>query len=111
MRRSFFFSGSRSSRDIGRRGCCSGCLARVADVVPGHVEEDGLHWDERLFRRELDNVGKVDAAGWVLVQALDEGRIGGAVLLLGLAQVVDMDNGAVALELAVDESGEGVDGL
>lgn len=96
----------------GSGGRGNGGLARVANVVPCDVEEDGLHGDERLLRRELDNVGKVDAADGVLVQALDEGRRGGgAVLLLGLAQVVNVHNGAVALELAVDETGQGIDGV
>lgn len=87
-------------------------LARVVDVVPGDVEEDGLHGDEGHLGREVDDVVEVDAADGELVEALDEGRQGGGggLLLLVLAQVVDVDDGAVALELAVEEPAEEFDG-
>ncbi len=87
-------------------------LTRVANIVPGDVEEDGLDGDEGLFGRELDNVLEVDAASGELVQTLDQrGRGDGALGQLLLAQIVNVNNGLVAAELAVDEVRELPDGV
>lgn len=90
----------------------SRCLAGVANVVPGHVQEDGLDGDQGLFGREFHNVVEVHAAGGVLVQTLDQRRgRRRALLLLLLAQVVHVDDGLVAAQLAADEVVQGLDSV
>lgn len=109
-----------SLRLSSRRGCWSllggsgstGSAAGILDVVPGDVEEDGLRGDQGQLGRVGDDVGEVDAVGGVLVEALDEGGlddvVGGAALL---AEVFDVDDGAMALEFAVEEGLEERGGL
>lgn len=111
----------RSSIGSSARSCRSTCswsassglfLARVVNVIPGHIEENGLHGDERLLGRQLNNVVEVDVSNRIFVQAFHErNRTKGCFLHLSFAQVVDMDNGAVTLEFAVNELGERRDGV
>ena len=78
------------------------CLSGVVDVVPGNVKEDGLDGDEDELGRELDNIAQIHAADGILAELLDEGCLpdGWGVLLALLAEVIDVHDGPVALELA-----------
>lgn len=97
-----------------RRLPLSGYPPRVVDVIPRDIQKDRLDRNRRHLRRELDDVRQVHAFRREIVQKLHEGRThdvrvaGGG---LGGAQVVNVDDGAVALQLAVEEAGEGGEGL
>ena len=81
-------------------------LAGVVDVVPGHIEEDGLDGDHCLSRGEFHDAVEISPTDRILLQLLHEGKVAFVFDSLGLplAQVVDVDNGAVALQLAINHS-------
>lgn len=79
-------------------------LSRVVNVIPGNVEENGLDGHHLQTGRELDNVIEVGPADGIFVQLLDK-RSAALILItlsLLLSQVVDVDDGTVALQLAID---------
>lgn len=80
-------------------------LARVFNVVPGHIEEDGLHRDSGELRRELDDVVQVDTTSGILVLCFNKRTLDGVcdAQLVVLAKSVNVHDGTVTLELAVEE--------
>ena len=80
-------------------------LAGVFDVIPSHIEEDGLHRDSGELGRELDDVVQVDTTSGVLVLSLDKRTLDGVcdAKLVVLAKSINVHDGAVTLELAVEE--------
>lgn len=91
---------SRSSLGIARLGL----FLRILNVIPGNVEENGLDGHHIQARRKLDNVVEVGTAKGIFVQFLDKRSVAFILLALSLhlPQVIDMDNGTVALQLAIN---------
>lgn len=82
----------------------------IVDVVPRDVQEDGLDGDEGQRGRVLDDVVEVDAGVGVLVEPVDE-RDGAVDGVRGVGPgrlLLEVDEGAVALDLAVELGLEGV---
>lgn len=79
-------------------------LLRIVNIVPGNVEENGLDGHNIQTRGKLDNVIEVGTAKGIFVQLLDKRSVAFILIALSLhlPQVVDMDNGAVALQLAIN---------
>lgn len=81
-----------------------GLFLRILNVIPGNVEENGLDGHHIQARRKLDNVVEVGTAKGIFVQFLDKRSVAFILLALSLhlPQVIDMDNGTVALQLAIN---------
>lgn len=94
---------ARCSAPSARGGCWR--LPGIVYIVPSNIKKNRLHRYQGHLGRELDDVGQIDAACRVLVQALDERFLDNVrrVLLLLLGQVVDVDDGTMALELAGEQ--------
>lgn len=78
---------------------------RIVDIIPCYVEEYRLDGDHGQLGRELDNIGEIHAADGILAETLDERRLDGLGQVLSgvFAEVVDVDDGSVALELAAEK--------
>lgn len=83
-------------------------MARILDVIPGHVEEQWLDGDRLEFRRVGDKIREVDGHAWggVVVQTMDERRGGSHVLLGGdgcvVVEFVEVDEGLLAVDLVFE---------
>lgn len=79
--------------------------AGIPNIIPSHIQEDRLHGDQGHLGRELNHIVQIHASGGVVTQALDERGLAsrGSVGSFFFTDVVDVDDGAVALELAVEE--------
>jgi hypothetical protein len=82
-----------------------GSLASVVDVIPCHIEEDGLHRDGGELGRELDDVIQIDASGGVMILSFDKRSLDSVryAQLMVLTKSINVHNGTVTLELAVEE--------
>lgn len=80
-------------------------LARIFDVIPSHIEEDGLHRDSGELGRELDDVVQVDTASGVVVLCFNKRTLDAVrdAQLVVLSKSFNVHDGTVALELAVEE--------
>lgn len=89
-----------------------GLLSWIVDIVPRNVEEDGLDRDHLFSGREFDNVFEIGPTDGVFIQLLDKGNVAFVLVDLGflLPQVVNVNNGAVALQLAINHPFQELDG-
>lgn len=91
---------------------CSSLLLRIVNVIPGNVEKNGLDGYNIQTRRKLDNIIEIGTAKGIFVQLLDKRSVAFILIALSLhlPQVIDMDNGTVALQLAINHLFQKFDG-